>query len=343
MPAVADAAAVERGKKREVALEKKGDSILGLSLGRSLKLTGSTVAAAPAAAPEEASGQLVVRPPSAELTERIAQKYEKQVANCEKKRIERLQPLDKQRAVKLDQLTTARAVKSDLDAVLRKVVGDIAVGGQEYDKLVAGASFQQNMQFLVEHAKTGQFVEQYGGEGKYDGEFQYGMRHGRGKHEFRGEIYEGDWKWDQRDGQGTLTCKDGSTMQGAWQGGKTHGIVTMTDTKGTVTYEGEIKCGKRDGLGRQLFESGDMYDGGWKDGRLHDRGVYYFTNGDKLYGMWSEGKYDGAAVFHYADGSISRRFYKQGLLMTVQDYQPGSQKFGRDLSRESMQERHRLR
>lgn len=248
-----------------------------------------------------------------------------------------MQPLEKTRIVKPDELQTARSVKRDMDTVLHKVGAVNVVGGADYDKLVGTDTFQQNMQFLVGHAKTGRFVEQYGADGRYEGDFLYGMRHGKGKHEFRGEVFDGDWKWDQRHGWGTLTMRDGSQTKGEWEGGKPHGFISMVDTKGTVAYEGEFKTGKRHGLGRQLFESGDMYDGGWKDGRLHDRGVYYFTNGDKLYGMWSDGVYDGVGVFHYVDGSISRRVYKQGLLMNVQDFEHASQRFGRDLNRENMQ------
>jgi len=184
-----------------------------------------------------------------------------------------------------------------------------------------------------EHARTGTHVEQYGMDGQYEGDFMHGMRHGRGRYEFRGEIYNGEWKWDQRHGEGELKCSDGSTIKGSFQNGKPHGMATVVDKNGAQIYEGEFKDGKRDGLGRQNFDSGDMYTGGWKNGRLHDRGVYYFSNGDRLNGMWKEGVYDGVGIFFYADGSKSRREYRDGLLISVQDCEGETQRYGKTLKK----------
>jgi len=206
-----------------------------------------------------------------------------------------------------------------------------------WDGLLRNETFQKRMQFLRDRAKTGHFIEQYGDEGYYEGEFLYGMRHGRGKHVFREQVYEGEWKWDMRHGEGTLTEPDGSISKGEWKEGRQHGFGTITAPDETIIYEGEFKDGKRHGLGRQLFDNGDMHDGGWSDGRLHDRGVYYFKEGHRFYGMWKNGVYDGVGVFHYADGSISRRVYKSGVLQSVQDYESSTHRFGMALTRQGMQ------
>merc|ERR1719160_190410 len=73
--------------------------------------------------------------------------------------------------------------------------------------------FQKRMQFLRDRAKTGQFIEQYGDEGYYEGEFLYGMRHGQGKHFFRSQVYEGEWKWDMRHGESRLYKAKAFTIQ----------------------------------------------------------------------------------------------------------------------------------
>lgn len=275
-----------------------------------------------------------------EVSNKICGRYHDAVKTSEQERKSLYVPLDQQDQIGPDERELARMVHDDLDTVLGRI-GQGSTKDKGWDTLVTSDSFQKRIQFLVGHARTGHFIEQYGTQGRYDGEFLYGMRHGKGSHEFRGEIYEGEWKWDYRHGWGTLSLGDGSKITGEWQSGKPHGFTTIIDTKGTVVYEGEFKEGKRHGLGRQLFESGDMYDGGWNQGRLHDRGVYYFTNGDKLYGMWREGLYDGIGVFHYSDGSISRRVYKDGLLMSVQDYEYSSQRFGKTLTRDGMQKHTR--
>jgi len=269
-----------------------------------------------------------------EVTQKITSRYAQFVKEAELLRVTRLRPIDQQELVHPDERGMVRSMKTTLDCARRAGDGNEVV---EWDKLLTTDDFQKQLEFLYSHSRTGFFIEQYGTEGRYEGEFLYGLRHGRGVHEFRDEVYDGEWKWDNRHGWGTLTLGDGSKIQGNWQGGKPHGFACIIDKKDSVLYEGEFKEGKRHGLGRQIFESGDMYDGGWKDGKLHDRGVYYFTNGDKLYGMWNQGLYDGIGVFHYADGSISRRVYKDGVLVSVQDYEHSSQKFGKTLTRTGMQ------
>jgi hypothetical protein len=241
-------------------------------------------------------------------------------------------------------IEVARGLQSELQTMTQSIGGAHNVAkGMGWNAVLANDDFQKRLKYLHDHSRTGHFVEQYGPDGMYEGDFMHGMRHGKGRYEFREEVYDGEWKWDHRHGWGQLSCADGSTIKGEWQNGKTHGFASVVDQKGTVIYEGEFKEGKRHGLGRQLFESGDMYDGGWQNGRLNDRGVYYFTNGDRLLGMWKEGLYDGVGVFHYADGSISRREYKDGILMTVQDYEQSTHKYGKTLTRDGMQKHTRDR
>lgn len=231
----------------------------------------------------------------------------------------------------------ARALRDELDGVRRSAVTDEALGEDKYKQLSESAAFKQRMQFLTTNSKMLQGSEEYGEEGRYAGEFLYGMRHGKGTHQWRGQVYDGEWKWDKWSGKGVLRDADGSTCTGTWSEGRQHGFCTITSQEGAVLFQGEFKNGKRDGLGRQLFDNGDFYDGGWCEGRLHERGIYYFMNGDKLYGMWDRGAYHGVGIFHHADGSISRRVYNHGLLMTSQDYEEGSARFGKALTREDMQ------
>lgn len=309
----------------------------------------------------------------------IAQRYAKEVREADIKRRQSYKPMEEQINYCPDGLDVARDLISEMTAATNspraqtapkgssmafgatlsqpamtrtKTAGGSAAGAQMsehqrlfqvggWDSLFGNQKFQKRMQFLHEHARSGHFVEKWGedGDGEYDGEFMYGMRHGKGKLTFKGEIYDGEWKWDQRHGMGDLSTEWGDgrvNIHGEWQNGKLNGFGTVKDDKDKVIYEGWFKDGKRHGLGRQVFKSGDMYDGGWQQGRLHDRGVYYFTNGDRLYGMWREGIYDGVGVFHYNDGSISRREYKEGLLMSVQDYDHSTQKFGKTLTRTGM-------
>lgn len=270
---------------------------------------------------------------------RIAKRYGHEVEELEASRTSSYKPLAEREIVKPDPKNLTTSMKTQMDDILKRAGSkkfEGVGGGGLWGSLLKSDAFSKQLQFLEQHSRTGHFIEQYGTDGTYDGEFLYGMRHGKGTHEFRAEVYEGDWKWDHRHGWGTSKLADGSQIRGEWQSGKPHGYTTILDKDGNITYEGEFREGKRQGLGRQVFENGDIYDGGWKAGRLNDRGVYYFTNGDKLYGMWNSGVYDGIGVFRYADGSASRRVYKEGLLMSVQDYDASAHRFGKTLTRDGM-------
>ncbi|CAK0814482.1 unnamed protein product, partial [Prorocentrum cordatum] len=175
-------------------------------------------------------------------------------------------PLASRGSGKPDATAVAKSLKSDMDGLLKKAGMRRTSDGGTWDNLFSSSGFKHQLQFLEQHSKSGHFREEYAnGEGSYDGEFLYGMRHGKGTHVFRGEAYEGDWKWDNRHGWGVCTLPSGSQIRGEWQGGKPHGFVTILEKEGgRVTFEGEFRDGKRSGLGRQVFDSGDSYDGGWK-------------------------------------------------------------------------------
>merc|ERR1711924_151923 len=74
--------------------------------------------------------------------------------------------------------------------------------------------FKRRLQFLQAHTKTGQFIEHYGTQGVYDGDFLYGMRHGKGVHDFRGESYNGEWKWDNGTARVSSLCPTGPKLRG---------------------------------------------------------------------------------------------------------------------------------
>lgn len=318
--------------------KEKQLSTMGLFLGSSQELPGSATMCKGSTAKGSPAAGSTRKAMKNEISDRIAQKYASLVAESEDTRRAKFVPLHHEVVVPPTDSDVAHVMKSQLDNVLDKTahLGKEGVG-VGWQGLFRNDNFQKKLQFITNHARTGHFIERYGVDGHYEGEFLYGMRHGKGVHEFRGDVYEGEFKWDQRHGWGTLTLSDKSQICGNWEAGKPHSFTTILDKNGTVVYEGEFKAGKRHGLGRQLFDSGDTYDGGWCDGRLHDRGVYYFNNGDKLIGMWKHGVYHGIGVFHYADGSISRRSYEDGVLTSVQDYEHSSQRFGRALHREGMQ------
>jgi len=300
-----------------------------------LAKTGGTIATGSSAGSDQPA-ETTPRLPALnhDLTKRITRRYKAEVAKVEKERLETFVPLHQRDTSGLDNYDMARSVKSEME-MLSKKAGSQAV---PWDSILSADPLVKKMQFLSNHASSTAYEEELQKDAPYTGEFMYGLRHGAGKSEHGGEVYQGGWLWDARHGQGTLTHKDGSKTTGEWKAGKLDGRAVTHGQAGNVIFDGEYKEGKRQGIGRYVIpDSGDVYEGGWQGGRMHGRGVYHFSNGDKLVGMWKEGRYDGAAMIHYSDGSVSRRVYKDGVLVTTQDYDLEDQKFGKELNRDVVQ------
>lgn len=271
-----------------------------------------------------------------DLTKRITRRYKAEVEKSERERLQRYVRLEQQVKIMPDQYEMARTVKSELDTIQRKA-GLEAISYTTWDDTFGSEDMKKRLEFLSWYTTNGESKEELNDDGCYEGEFLYGMRHGKGKHTYQGQVYEGNWLWGQRHGSGVCTQSDGTQMAGTWKDGKLEGSVKIVGPTGEKLFEGEFKAGKRDGFGQQVFSNGDTYAGGWKDGLMHDRGVYHFANGGFLEGVWQEGRYHGAAYFHGADGSVSRRVYENGVLLKCQDYFLDSQKFSKEMNRDVMQ------
>lgn len=102
---------------------------------------------------------------------------------------------------------------------------------------------------------TGQAVAKLDNETQYEGVFQKGLFHGKGKFTWSdGVSYEGEFKLNALDGKGTYTYADGSV------------------------YVGDISDGKRHGHGKLTTSAGQVYEGDWKDGMRHGKGKMSYTN-----------------------------------------------------------------
>ena len=73
---------------------------------------------------------------------------------------------------------------------------------------------------------------------QYTGELLNGSRHGRGTKRWpNGDMYEGEWYFDKKDGRGNLTEAEAS-YEGEWRAGMKHGKGTVKFVGGGE-YEGE--------------------------------------------------------------------------------------------------------
>lgn len=100
----------------------------------------------------------------------------------------------------------------------------------------------------------------------YQGEFQGGLRHGRGLHvsaEDGRRSYGGRWKRGKRDGPGQTAC----------------------DSDGALDYTGDWADGRPHGRGTGKWPDGTRYTGCWVDGIPHGHGRIVWPGDDvsKLY------------------------------------------------------------
>ena len=135
--------------------------------------------------------------------------------------------------------------------------------------------------------------------------------------------YEGEWKYDQHDGQGKLTRVNEQWELCQYSKGK---VVEVLDS-GTALedgthndveypngdkYSGPFQGGKMNGEnGKMLYKDGRKFIGDWKDGKRHGHGKMFFPDGRKFDGPWKADQMDGpSGEMTYPDGRSYRGDWK---------------------------------
>lgn len=120
--------------------------------------------------------------------------------------------------------------------------------------------------------------------------------HGRGiyiHHNQSNQIqqgrYDGEWEDGEKHGFGTHYYRNGDRYEGPWVKGKRHG------TNGKYTYHNKSP----------EEHISDEYMGEWEDDMKHGKGIMTFTNGDVYEGHWVRGDMeDKEGTYTSADGSV---------------------------------------
>jgi TolB-like protein len=147
---------------------------------------------------------------------------------------------------------------------------------------------------------------------RYEGEFKDNTFDGQGTFTFSdGQKYIGEWKDGKNDGQGTLTFPDGREYVGEWKDSEYDGQGTYTFPDGRE-YVGEWKDGLRNGQGTYTFLGGKKYVGEFKDDLPNGQGTYTLPNGEKYVGEYKDGKKNGQGTFTFSNGAKYVGEYKDG-------------------------------
>ena len=143
-----------------------------------------------------------------------------------------------------------------------------------------------------------------------------------------GEKYVGEWKDNERHGQGTLTWSDGDKYVGEWKDDKRSGQGTNTWASGSK-YVGEYKDGKRNGQGTYTYANGDKYVGKYKDDKKNGQGTYTHTDGTVEEGVWKDGEFQYAQKLpENSSSSGNSKLDNHKEFCEEIGFNPGTEKFG---------------
>ena len=152
----------------------------------------------------------------------------------------------------------------------------------------------------------------------YEGELKYGERNGQGTMKYaNGDIYKGEWYFGYITGRGSMTyANNGGAYHGEWDMGTYKGIGTYIYADGS-NYTGEWDYGKHNGQGIMSYANDDCYDGEWKMGHRNGRGKMAYANDDYYDGEWKMGYRNGLGKMTYANGDC----YDGGWMMDIRNGQ----------------------
>ncbi|SDO55298.1 Antitoxin component YwqK of the YwqJK toxin-antitoxin module [Paenibacillus sp. yr247] len=141
----------------------------------------------------------------------------------------------------------------------------------------------------------------------YDGETVNGIRQGLGKLIVNGKLlFEGDFKNNLIDGNGTLYYKGGQKYYvGEWSQGKMNGHGMLYRENGSVWYDATFVDSKITGQGKKVYENGDYYIGSLNDGSYEGEGKTYRANGTLNHeGQFHNNLYSGNGKAYYDNGKL---------------------------------------
>ncbi len=174
---------------------------------------------------------------------------------------------------------------------------EIAPGVREVT-FADGAIYRGGLHGSTLHGK-GEYVSK---AFKYEGEFNEGLKQGRGVYVWdNGDRYDGKFANDRPDGIGKYHFANGDSYEGEVKAGIIAGRGTYASKNGDV-FDGSFAGGKPNGVGVYRFASGDRYEGEMDQGRLQGRGRYFAKSGDRIEAPFIDGKAQGIGTYHFSNG-----------------------------------------
>lgn len=150
----------------------------------------------------------------------------------------------------------------------------------------------------------------------YEGYIKSGEPFGKGRLVTKNlEVYEGEFKGDRLNLEGTYKDTEGLTLTGVFANGLVEGQGEEKWTNGTA-FVGNYKKGAKNGKGTLVWENSnkakeEKYEGEFKDNLFEGNGTYTWGTQKKYVGEWKKGMMDGEGVFTWKDGRVYRGSFKE--------------------------------
>jgi hypothetical protein len=154
------------------------------------------------------------------------------------------------------------------------------------------------------------------GSRKYVGQFRQSHKHGLGKMEIlegRNQslktIFDGQWKWDKFEGNGTLYYSNGDVYKGMFKDGRPHGHGILKQGRfmgtGASVYVGEWANGLKSGYGvLDDIITGEKYMGMWYNDMKCGSGCVVTVDGVYYEGTFAHNKMTGRGLMIFEDDTI---------------------------------------
>jgi hypothetical protein len=156
----------------------------------------------------------------------------------------------------------------------------------------------------------------------YEGEYLDNYRDGFGTYTWvNGDKYVGEWSMDNHDGFGTYTWETGDKYVGEWINGIKTGEGTYYYNNGII-YEGTFLNGLFNGQGKMKWPNGDLYIGEWKNDCRTGYGTYYFSDGEIYQGYFLNGDQHGYGQITFLDGSTLVGTWENGKYIETTSISP---------------------
>lgn len=147
----------------------------------------------------------------------------------------------------------------------------------------------------------------------YDGEFEQGLPHGRGRYTFRdGATYDGEFRDGRRDGTGTFRSAHDETYAGEWAADERHGSCTERYADGSIKYVGAYRRNQRHGYGELTLPDGGTYRGDFAFNTYHGHGMHHAADGGIYEGRFCVGRRHGYGREFVRTGSTSYSTFYTG-------------------------------